>query len=664
MRSNSEFSTDWIDPGKSLVNPMTRTIVNMTRNLAQPFPSPLGLFKRRWWVPILASASVCLIFDGVVLEPFTTSSDGNSSGRVWAQALNTQPLNPRIKVSIQQRFGRKPTDKLTVQALPGDKLTLQFTTGKQLQTLTTDKVEFAITPIPLKQPRWEERVVLSVHRSFETAETKANELKALGIPVEIAQPKQWQVWAKRDQYPTSADRILLIDTLKQQGYDNVFLHRRRLRDKPQLSFVTNGTQYKRSIVSITSKKQQFQVGEALHYGSLRFQPNTYGTYTLVNKVPTETYLRGVVPYEIGFNAPTTAIEAQTIIARTYALRNLRRFQIDGYELCADTQCQVYKGIAKTDPIVDRAIKATTGQVLTHKDELVDALYSSTTGGVTAAFQEVWEGTPRPYLTAKIDALPRGTWDLTTRSLAEESNLKAFINLKQGFNEASWKTFRWQTETPITELNGFLRKFLRQSKHPLANFKTIQKLEVIERSHGGRVQKLQVTTNLGSLTLTKDDILRGFEAPNSLLFYVEPRYQTVKPQPSPPVDATQSKPESISSVQPIRPTAAAKPRKMLKGYVFVGGGFGHGVGLSQTGSYHLSNLGWSATKILNFYYPGTTVQPLNDSIVFWQQPSTPVVPSQSVPAELKPQSNQGNRLISQKMPFLKSFQWVFDWIPFL
>ncbi|WP_299493111.1 SpoIID/LytB domain-containing protein [Acaryochloris sp. IP29b_bin.137] len=609
----------------------------------------------------------------VSLIPINASATVNlptANAKVLAQAVNTQPLNPRIKVGINQRFGRQSTDKLTIQALPGDQLTLQFTTGKALETLTTDKVEFAITPTPLKKPRWQERVVLSVHRSFETAETKANEFKALGIPVEIAQPKQWQVWAKRDQYPTAADRILLIDTLKQQGYKNVFLHRRRLHKKPQLSFVTNGYQYKRSIVSITSKKQQFQIGEELHYGSLRFQPNTYGTYTLVNKVPTETYLRGVVPYEIGFNAPTTAIEAQTIIARTYALRNLRRFKIDGYELCADTQCQVYKGIAKTDPIVDRAIKATTGQVLTHNNELVDALYSSTTGGVTAAFQEVWEGTPRPYLTAKIDALPQGIWDLNTRSLADESNLKAFINLKQGFNEASWRTFRWETETPMAKLNEFLRQFLRQTKHPLANFKTIQKLEIVERSHGGRVQKLQVTTDLGSLVLAKDDILRGFEAPNSLLFYVEPQYQTVQPKPSSPAEPAQSSP--TASVQPAQSSSTAatdtKPRRVLKGYAFIGGGFGHGVGLSQTGSYHLSNQGWSATQILNFYYPGTQVEPLNDSIVFWQQPTILTVPSEVIPDELKPkiqpQSNRSNRLFSHKMPFLKSFQWIFDWLPFL
>jgi len=618
-----------------------------------------------------------------------TTNDKVVANSGLAQAVNTQPLNPRIKVGIKQRFGQKPTDKLTIKALPGDQLTLQFTTGKELQTLSTDKVEFAITPTPFKQPQRQERVVLSTHRSYETAETKANEYKALGIPVEIAQPQQWQVWAKRDQYTTAADRTLLLDTLKQQGHKNIFLHRRLLQKKPQLHLVVNGYRYNRNVVSITSQKQQFQVDEERHSGSLRFQPNVYGTYTLVNQVPTETYLQGVVPYEIGFDAPTTAIEAQTIIARTYALRNLRRFKIDGYELCADTQCQVYKGIAKTDPVVDQAIQATTGQVLTYNNELVDALYSSTAGGVTAAFQDVWEGTPRPYLTAKIDALPQEIWDLDNQSLANEANFRAFIQLKEGFNEASWRTFRWQDETPITQLNEQLRQFLRQSKHPLVNFQSIQKLAVTKRSDGGRVQQLQVTTDLGALTLTKDDILRGFEAPNSLLFYVEPRYQEPKPlspdqaQPSPSPTPAQTQVSTQAPTQPQAPSqiqapnqtqtsppsqTPTQPQKILKGYAFIGGGFGHGVGLSQTGSYHLSNLGWSAAKILSFYYPGTQVQPLSEAIVFWRQPSIPAVPQPPSQPQQKnspsPASDRGNRLLSHRVPFFQSFQWVFDWLPFL
>jgi len=63
----------------------------------------------------------------------------------------------------------------------------------------------------------------------------------------------------------------------------------------------------------------------LYAGRMRLQPNAHGTYTLVNEVPLETYLRGVVPHEIGASAPYVAVEAQAIIARTHALRNLRRF---------------------------------------------------------------------------------------------------------------------------------------------------------------------------------------------------------------------------------------------------------------------------------------------------------------------------------------------------
>ncbi|HEY9654691.1 MAG TPA: amidase, partial [Crinalium sp.] len=60
-----------------------------------------------------------------------------------------------------------------------------------------------------------------------------------------------------------------------------------------------------------------------------------------------------------------------------------------------------------------------------------------------------------------------------------------------------------------------------------------------------------------------------------------------------------------------------PNKTLQGYSFVGGGFGHGVGLSQTGTYHLGKLGWSSDRILSFYYPGTQLRPISDAITFWR-----------------------------------------------
>jgi SpoIID/LytB domain protein len=96
----------------------------------------------------------------------------------------------------------------------------------------------------------------------------------------------------------------------------------------------------------------------------------------------------------------------------------------------------------------------------------------------------------------------------------------------------------------------------------------------------------ITTDLGDIELEKDEIIQAFEAPNSLLFYLQPNF---------------------------------KPDKTLRSYTFIGGGFGHGVGLSQTGSYQLGDLGWSYDRILSFYYPGTQLQPLSSSITLWRTP---------------------------------------------
>jgi SpoIID/LytB domain protein len=56
--------------------------------------------------------------------------------------------------------------------------------------------------------------------------------------------------------------------------------------------------------------------------------------------------------------------------------------------------------------------------------------------------------------------------------------------------------------------------------------------------------------------------------------------------------------------------------VLTGYRFIGGGFGHGVGMSQTGAYNLGKQGYSSEQILEFYFPGTELQPISDAIVFW------------------------------------------------
>lgn len=508
----------------------------------------------------------------------------------------TAPKDVELQVGIVQRFGRTPNDTMTLRAQSGDRLTIQLPAadGKP-KTLTTATANLTITMQPLSAAQIEERVVFSTHRSFESAEADANRWKAAGIPVEIAQPNRWQVWAKREVYNTPLLRRLLLQSVQAKGLQTVFIETQVVRTEPQAVLVVNGQRLAKDELTVVASRGKVQVtsqvGEGdrttrLYPGRLRLQRNAYGNYTLVNQVPLEAYLRGVVPHEIGTFATQPVLEVQAILARTYALRNLRRFQIDNYQLCADTQCQVYFGLGDAHPKTDRAIVATRGQVLTYQNELVDAVYSANTGGVTAEFDDVWHGANRPYLTTRVDSVTNA-WDLNRKPLSNEQHFRQFLSQKQGFNEATQKWFRWRYDSTIAELNQDLREYLKNKQHPLANFKTIQQLKVMERAPSGRVQQLQVTTDQGVVQLEKDNILIAFYAPASLLFKIDPIYNA---------------------------------QKQITGYAFSGGGLGHGVGLSQTGSYHLGGLGWTSDRILQFYYPGTQLQPISNAIVFWREPA--------------------------------------------
>lgn len=495
-----------------------------------------------------------------------------------------------IKVGVVQRFGSTANDELILKATTGDRLNVQFLSGDmkpQILQVESLKLERVMQSLPA--PDVDERVVLSTHSTFETAEDSANQWRKLGIDVEVAQPENWQVWAKRDVYQTPFVRRKLLQSLQSRGDTIAYLDTKVLQKVPRVSFLVNGFRYNRRQLEISAGKNLIQVSVGkddknprVYAGKLRLQPNAYGSYTLVNQVSIETYLRGVVPHEIGQNAPYGAVEAQTIIARTYALRNLRRFVADDYELCADTHCQVYKGLTDTFPLADQAIAATKGKVLTYNNELVDALYSSTTGGVTAPFEDIWNGAERPYLKAVIDS-PNLVWNLAQKSLADEQNFRQFMNLKQGFNETGRSTFRWRYNSTLEDMTQFLQKYFKKTNPALANFTKIVQMQVVKRSSSGRILKLAVQTDQGVIEIDKNEVRSAFEAPLSTLFYLEPI-----------LDAN----------------------KILKGYTFVGGGFGHGVGLSQYGSHNLAKLGWSGEQILSFYYPGTQLQPLNDSVVFW------------------------------------------------
>jgi stage II sporulation protein D len=140
--------------------------------------------------------------------------------------------------------------------------------------------------------------------------------------------------------------------------------------------------------------------------------NDRGTLNVINELPIEEYLRGVVPSEMGPEQyrQLEALKAQAVAARTYTLRNLGEFAREGYDICATPRCQVYGGLDAEHPLTNRAVAETEGQVLLYHGELVDALYSSTCGGHTEDVQVIFPLKNEPYLKG-VPCLEEGSFQL-------------------------------------------------------------------------------------------------------------------------------------------------------------------------------------------------------------------------------------------------------------
>jgi stage II sporulation protein D len=152
-------------------------------------------------------------------------------------------------------------------------------------------------------------------------------------------------------------------------------------------------------VELTASSGVVRYAGKPYRGRLRIFLNQRGLLNVINELDLESYLRGVVPMELGpeLYPELDALRAQAVAARTYTMRNLGRFEDDGYDICATPRCQVYGGVAVEHPLSDRAIAETAGEVALFEGGAIDALYSSTCGGRTESVSWVFPDKHEPYL---------------------------------------------------------------------------------------------------------------------------------------------------------------------------------------------------------------------------------------------------------------------------
>lgn len=348
--------------------------------------------------------------------------------------------------------------------------------------------------------------------------------------------------------------------------------------------VTHGTTIVESVnpVVVSSPTAFVTINDTSYRGKAEAHVTSSGMLAGINELPLEQYLYGVVPRELGPIAfpLLEAQKAQAVAARTYAIANIGRRASDGYDLRATTDDQVYGGYTAEYAVSNRAVDETAGLVATYAGKPIDALYSSTSGGHTADNEESFSGAPVPYLRGVPDA-ERGDAFEHVPSLSvfmAHANPISLRAQKEGDAESDWSRYhRWTFEWTLSELSAVL------SASAGVSVGNVQAINVLSRGPSGRVLSIAFVTDAGTFTVEKGAI-------RTFLKYLDAGGKQV------------ALPSTLFYVEPIVDRAS----RMLTGYRVYGGGFGHGVGLSQTGAVGLAQKGQDFRRILGHYYQGIDV----------------------------------------------------------
>ena len=412
------------------------------------------------------------------------------------------------------------------------------------------QIKIIFKSIPLEKPYIFEKLVSEPFASFESAKKQSDLLIQQGLNPIITMPSHWEIWLPLED----KDKV-----------NQNFKIRRRIINTEIIPFLKNKYTFQKLEGPISIISDDVIKINGINYGkNFYLIKDSYGTWTLVQKLSFVDYLKGVLPHEIGAKSPLEALKAQAVIARTWAIYNSNRFEADKFHLCVTTQCQVYKPAIPNENI-EQAIIDTQNKVLVFKGKPINAFYHASNGGISASSSESWKIRDYPYLISEFDFINfRKKYSYPPIKKREE--LKSFLQseINNYFGKDHY-LFRWKRTVPDKNIINLLQK------KDLANKNSeILDVKVIQRGTSGRVIKLDIiqTNPTRKITLFKDEIRQTLNFLPSNLFIIDKFNDNL--------------------------------------WVFTGGGFGHGVGLSQSGAIEMAQKGYSYKKILKQYYKKTKI----------------------------------------------------------
>ncbi|MBQ1274706.1 MAG: SpoIID/LytB domain-containing protein [Cellulosilyticum sp.] len=333
--------------------------------------------------------------------------------------------------------------------------------------------------------------------------------------------------------------------------------------------------------------------------------------TPYNVVNMEEYLYGVIPCEMSASWPEEALKAQAVAARSIAIYQYNRYAKSGYNVVDTTTTQVYGGYNKEDSRTTAAVNATRGETIKYNGVVAEALYFSTSGGYTESAVNVWG-----------------------------NNIDYLVGVKDQY-ETEPAQGDWTRTITLAELNNCLAS-------RGANIGTAQGIEIVSRTSSGRVQEMRILGSSGNYTVSKEDIRSFFSSTKggslkSRLFsltgainvgssdvettgesvavlsasgmielplheMIVTNGQLIEPITSENVAIQAANGSTEVSLQQSAEAGEqiASGETIWGDITIYGKGYGHGVGMSQSGAKGMAKAGFNYVQILQHYYNGVTV----------------------------------------------------------
>lgn len=356
---------------------------------------------------------------------------------------------------------------------------------------------------------------------------------------------------------------------------------------------------------------------------------------LVNMLGMEDYIAGVVPYEINPNWDFEALRAFSVTVRSYTAKNKHRHSSYGFDLCNTTHCQVYRGITSANDSVFDAVASTKGLVLAVDGKIADIYYSSSTGGYTVSAKDTWGGDGSEYLTSvktpweKYSEYNNGLWitEVSGEELADYLRGKGYEELT-GRRIVDIRIDSFSGDSPYvysityTDSDGNECTITRCDKVRTSISKYVKSANfvvgqgTVEYSYD-EVQSIYMDSPFSFTTGTYSPLAEmtnkvlhalGLSEMESKRFYVQSADGVNRIRYDEAYVATGAS-EVYASVDDVPGVILRRRTEVAvaedsENFLFVGKGWGHGVGISQYGTLDLAVAGATAEQILALYFPET------------------------------------------------------------